>query len=369
MKLLFVTNTSWNIANYRLSLIHSLQEEGHRVHAIAPIDDFSDSLKNKVDSFSSIQLSRKGTNPFTDFYLFIQLVRLYKRIKPDVIIHYTIKPNIYGSMAANWVDIPFVNNVTGLGTVFLHNNLSSRIAKRLYKFSFKKAKTVFFQNNADKTLFIEQGLCPKPIAQLIPGSGIDTSFFKRENKISNTLFTFIYIGRMLYDKGIIELINAIKILKQEGHSFQFYFAGQIETDAYLGINQNQLEQWEKEGLITYLGLVPNIKTTIESVDCVVLPSYREGTPRALLEAGSMETPVVATDVPGCQEVVIDEKTGFLCKPKNSTSLTNALKKMILLPFEKRAEMGSFSRERIKANFSDQVISKQYIDLLKTLEQK
>jgi len=366
LKITVVANTSWNIFNFRLPLLRELESFGHEVHVIAPIDDYTEELKKKVTHFHPITLSRKGTNPFKDISLFLQFLHLYKSIKPQLSIQYTIKPNIYGVLAARRYHIPCICNVTGLGTVFLHDSLGSKIAKRLYKYSFKHSQLVFFQNTADRDLFVEKGLCKPQITDIIPGSGINTHHFQQEKHSEQKTFTFAYVGRMLFDKGIVELIEAIKEFKKSGYKASFIFAGAVETEADLGITKDMIQAWEKEGLIHYANVVKDMKTFLAEIDCVVLPSYREGTPRALLEAASMSLPIVATNVPGCKEVVIDEKNGFLCEPKNSHSLLEALKKMVSLPLNNRLLMGQAGRKRVKECFSDKVVLTKYRSAINNL---
>ena len=359
MKITVVTNTSWNIFNFRLPLLRELRKSGHDIYIIAPEDEYSEHLKVDFDEFHSIKISRKGYNPFKDFMFFWQLLDRYKKIRPDLTIHYTIKPNIYGSLAAFCTKVPTINNVTGLGTVFLHDNLGSKIAKLLYKISFKKSELVFFQNPTDKALFVDMGLCPKDVAGLVPGSGIDVDYFKQERLNEQKVFTFAYVGRMLFDKGIIELIEAIKAFKIIGGKAKFIFAGQLETEAGLGIDLTVMNEWVEKGIIEYAGLVSDMKEFLKGIDCVILPSYREGAPRALLEAASMSIPLIATDVPGCREVVINEENGILCKPKNANSLLEALKKMVSLPLDKRLSMGKAGRKKVVECFSNKIVISKY----------
>ena len=366
MKITVVANTSWNIFNFRLPLLRKLKALGYDIHLIAPIDEYTKKLTEEFSHFHPIYLSRKGTNPFKDIRLFVQLLRLYKNIRPNLTIQYTIKPNIYGSMAAKLFHIPSICNVTGLGTVFLHQSLGSKIAKLLYKISFKHSQLIFFQNTSDRDLFVQKGLCKKQVTDIMPGSGINIHHFKQEKNTEQKVFTFAYIGRMLFDKGIIELIEAIREFKQSGYAASFIFAGSLETEAALGITKNMIDNWETEGLIKYANVVKDMKSFLTAIDCVILPSYREGTPRALLEAASMSLPIVTTNVPGCKEVVVNEENGYLCEPKNSASLLEALKKMVSLPSKNRILMGQAGRERVKQCFSDKIVISKYSSAINNL---
>lgn len=359
MKIIIVTNTSWNIYNFRLPLVRHLKAMGHTVHAAAPNDEYSQLLAEEIEKLHYISLNRKGTNPFEDYKLYRDLKKLYKQTQPDLIIHYTIKPNIYGTLAAKACKIPCINNVTGLGTVFLHNNISNTIAKKLYAYSFQFAEKVIFQNNDDLELFVKEKLCAAETATVIPGSGVDVNHFIQNKTEPKSTFTFAFVGRLLFDKGVVELIEAIRLLKKESINFNFLIAGKVETEAKLGVNEDTISQWEKEGLVDYRGIVKDIKSFLGEVDCVVLPSYREGNPRALLEAASMSLPMVATNVTGCKEVVVNGENGYLCEVKNSDSLALALKKIVSLPLNEYLSFGKMGRERVVNHFSEEIIIKKY----------
>lgn len=369
MKITVVTNTSWNIFNFRLPLLRFLESQGHQVIVLAPEDEYSNNLKQEFNHFESIKVSRKGKNPIKDLFFFVELLKIYKKVKPDLCLHYTIKPNIYGALAARRLKIPHINNVTGLGTVFLHDNFSSKIAKKLYRIAFRKGGITFFQNQSDKQLFIEQGLCSEKLSDLIPGSGINTKVFEQIKKDTSGILNFAFVGRMLFDKGILELIEGIRKFKNAGHKANFIFVGKVETESGLGVNEDKIKEWEDENLIKYEGLISDMKKFLEKIDCVILPSYREGTPRALLEAASMSLPLIATNVPGCREVVVDGLNGFLCEPKNADSIFEALKKMLSLPLDKRILMGKEGRKRVISLFSEEIVLTKYNQVISELVKK
>ena len=214
MKVAIVLNTSWNIYNFRLGLVRELIGQGHEVHAIAPHDEYSSKLVDEGCIYHEVKMDSRGANPIKDFALTIELYGIYKRLKPDVILHYTIKPNIYGTFAASLLKIPAVNNVCGLGTSFLNKDLVSWIAIKLYKLAFRFPKLIFFQNQDDRNFFLENKIVNPEIADILPGSGIDLHRFQPETYHKNKKFTFLLVSRLIHDKGIIEYIDAIKILKE-----------------------------------------------------------------------------------------------------------------------------------------------------------
>jgi glycosyltransferase involved in cell wall biosynthesis len=320
MKVAIVLNTSWNIYNFRMNLVRSLQAEGHEIHTVAPTDDYTHFLIEAGCMHHAVKMDSRGANPVKDLALIVELYGIYKRIKPDVILHYTIKPNVYGSLAASFLRIPVVNNVCGLGTVFLKDDLLSSIAMFLYRVSFRFPKKVFFQNPDDLKLFLDKKLVPSHTVDLLPGSGIDLDKFKPVSFQRNQKFTFLLISRLITDKGILEYIDAVKKLKGEGLNARFQVLGAIDPEHKRGIKREVIQEWINSGLIEYLGTTKDVRHFIELADCVVLPSYREGTPRTLLEAASSSKPIVATNVPGCNQVVEDKFNGLLCNMKDSADL-------------------------------------------------
>jgi glycosyltransferase involved in cell wall biosynthesis len=360
-----VLNTSWNIYNFRLALIHALRNVGYKVILIAPKDEYSHKLEEEGFLYYDIKMNNKGINPFEDLLLIHDFYKIYRKVKPDILLNYTIKPNIYSSLAAKCLGIPVINNITGLGTVFLNNNLSSHIARWLYKISLRN-NSVVFQNRDDMRLFIEKKLLEEKSVTLIPGSGIDTERFKSAESVSrNTKFTFLMIARLIKDKGIEEYIEAIRLVHQSENREKctFKILGSLYLSNPTAISQKELDSWIEEGLIEYLGHSDNVQEEIEKVDCVVLPSYREGLSRVLLEASSMAKPIITTDVPGCRDVVDSGVNGYLVKVKNSVELAEAMERMVNLPLEELTRMGEEGRKKVVNNFSQEKVIAKYLSLL------
>ncbi|SFV71527.1 Lipid carrier : UDP-N-acetylgalactosaminyltransferase / Alpha-1,3-N-acetylgalactosamine transferase PglA; Putative glycosyltransferase [hydrothermal vent metagenome] len=361
-----VLNTSWNIYNFRLALIKALREVGYKVILIAPRDEYTQKLEEEGFVYYDIKMNNKGVNPFEDLLLTYNFYKLYQKIKPDILLNYTIKPNIYSSLAGKYLGIPVVNNITGLGTVFLNNNISSHIARWLYKISLRK-NSVVFQNKDDMKLFIEKKLLKKKLGTLIPGSGVDTERFKSKYRtLKNKNFTFLMIARLIKDKGIKEYIEAIRLFRQSNShkNCTFKILGSLYLSNPTAISKQELDSWIKEGLIEYLGYSDNVQEEIDKVDCVVLPSYREGLSRVLLEASSMAKPIITTNVPGCRDVVDNGVNGYLVEVKNSVELAKAITKMVNLPIEKLRHMGKEGRKKVLNDFSDQKVIDKYLSILK-----
>ena len=365
MKIAIVLNTSWNIYNFRMGLIRSLQARGYEVHAIAPEDNFSQLLVDSGCIYHKVRMDSRGANPLKDLGLIFELRSIYKKIKPDIICHYTIKPNIYGTVAARTLKIPVINNVCGLGTVFLKDNLISRIAIAMYRFAFRTPRKVFFQNQDDYQLFLEKKLVKKRLADVVPGSGIDLNHFKPQPGKKNPTFTFLLISRLITDKGILEYIEAIQKLRQQGVDARFQILGAKDPAHKRGIAVDVIDSWIDNNIIEYLGTTKDVREFINKADCVVLPSYREGTPRTLLEAASSAKPIVATDVPGCRNVVENNYNGLLCKLKDADSLAGKMKEMMDMPQEKRQEMGINSRKKVENEFGENIVISKY---LKTIDE-
>lgn len=363
MKIAIVLNTSWNIYNFRLGLIKSLLENGNELFAVAPHDEYSSKLVDLGCKYEKVTMDSRGANPIKDFGLTIELFRIYKRIKPDVILHFTIKPNIYGTFAARLLGIPVINNVCGLGTVFLNGGIVSLIARLMYKIAFRYPAKVLFQNDQDRNLFINENLIKPEITELIPGSGINPDKFLPVAQPQNKEFTFLLISRLIHDKGIVEYIEAIKILKKRGIKAKYQVLGAIDEEHRRGIKSDIIYSWIREGLIEYFGRVPDVRNYIKNADCIVLPSYREGTPRTLLEAASMARPIVTTNVAGCNNVVKDNYNGFLCNLKDIQDLADKMERMIKLPPEKRRSFGLKGRELVEMVYNETVVISKYRELV------
>ncbi|MFO7257963.1 MAG: glycosyltransferase family 4 protein [Bacteroidota bacterium] len=367
MRIAIVLNTSWNIYNFRMNLIRALMSRGHEVHTIAPVDEYTRNLVEAGCIHHKVTMDSRGANPIKDSALILELFLIYRRIRPDIILHFTIKPNVYGTLAAAVLKIPVVNNVCGLGTVFLKNNLVSAIAILLYRISFRFAHKVFFQNPDDLNLFVHRKLVQASHADLVPGSGIDLEHFSMRAYKRNSRFTFLMISRLITDKGVLEYIDAIRILRKEGLDARFQLLGAKDPEHKRGIKSEVIDEWHNSGIIEYLGTTNDVRSYIAQADCIVLPSYREGTPRTLLEAASSGRPIIATDVPGCNNVVKHNYNGLLCHLKDAVDLAEKMRQMASLDEDNLRAFGENGRLKAATEFDESLVIHKYLQTLNTLK--
>ena len=361
MKIAIVANTSWYVYNFRKELISAFLENGHKVVTIAPVymDEYSQKLIDMGCHHFNVNMDNKGTNPLKDIATFFSFVSIYKKAKPDIILHFTIKPNIYGTLAAKYLKIPCINNISGLGTLFIKEGFATKIAKVLYRISLQHAKHVFFQNEEDRDLFIKHNLLDVSKTSILPGSGVDTERFAPRERVNGGKFIFLLVARMLKDKGIVEFVEAARQIRKERDNSEFWLLGFMDDKNRTAVSNKEMSEWIKEGSIKYLGPTDSVEDFIALADCVVLPSYREGTPRSLLEAASMGKPLITTDVPGCKNVLMENINGFLCEPKNSHDLAQKMMQMMDLPKEEREIMGKASRDFILEKYDVKTVIKEY----------
>lgn len=358
--IVFSGNTAWGMYTFRGKMLNHYAKKV-KVTVIAPRDDvYSEKLKELGCNVVDIGIQSKGRNPLVDFLLTLKYLKLFRSLKPDLSITYTIKPNIYASIAARVLGISFLPVTTGLGYIFLHNNLTSLVAKGLYKLAFHKAKQVWFLNIDDMEMFKKSGLVDEDKIRLLHGEGIDTDSFSLTPLCDDSrTFEFLLFGRMLADKGLYEYVDAARIVKKKYPNVQFLLLGPIWKENPTAISEEQMSSWSSEGIVNYLGATDDVREFIRQADCVVLPSYREGIPFSLMEGASMGRPLIATDIPGCRDVVIDGKTGYLCEVKDAKSLANAMGKMLALTPNQRKEMGLAGREYMVREFDIKQIIRQY----------
>lgn len=367
-KIAIVLNTSWNVYNFRLNLLKVLQNDGYIITVIAPKDEYSIRLKNEGFQYIDLKMNNDGTNVLEELKLIVQLFKVYKFIHPDIILQYTIKPNIYGTLVARLLKIPVINNISGLGTIFLKEKIIYKLARFFYKVLLRFPKKVFFQNRDDHEKFLKQKLVKKRNSETIPGSGIDINRFLpiyREEH-DNEEFCFLMIARLIKDKGIVEYIEAIQIIKKEYQNVRFQLIGSLYLGNPTAIKEEELNLWIKEGLIEYLGVSDEIEIIISKSDCVVLPSYREGLSRVLLEAASMEKPIVTTNVAGCKDVVDHGVNGFLCEVRDSKSLAKNMINMLQLSKEDRKIMGQKGRQKVIQQFNEKILIDKYVSTIEEI---
>ena len=349
--------------------MRALEEKGYEVIAVSPEDvKYSELLRREFSFFPVKNLDRKGTNPIKDLKLFFEYFLLYRKLKPDLVINFTIKPNIYGSISAGLLGIPSISVITGLGYVFIRESWLTKLVKLLYWLAFRFNRAVVFQNSEDmKTL---KNLCERRCL-LIESSGVDLKHFdpKLCKEAKKDEFTFLFVGRLLTDKGIYELIKAFGKLKKEKPKVKLIIVGSPDEGNPNSVSKGELEKWVKEGLIEWHGFQEDVRPFYCMANCVVLPSYREGIPRVLLEAMAMEKPIITTDAPGCKNVCVDGVNGFLVKPKDVESLYLVMKRMVDLGDEKLREFGKAGRRLAEEKYSVEKIVREYINLIEAVLSK
>ncbi|WHZ12929.1 MAG: glycosyltransferase family 4 protein [Burkholderiaceae bacterium] len=364
MVIFLVSNTAWSIYNFRNGLIAKLVECGHRVAVVAPQDEFSERLAAMGCQVIDMPMSAKGANPVEDTALVFRFTRLYKKLRPDFVFHYTIKPNIYGSFAARLARVPCIAVTTGLGYTFINNNWVARVSRRLYKLAFQSPKEVWFLNEDDRQAFLLHGLVSSDKAVLLHGEGVNTDYFSsRAKPLDDGRTRFLLIARMLWDKGVGEFVEAARQVRKIYPDAVFQLLGECDVPNPSVISREQMAEWAQEGVIEYLGVTGDVRPHIAQVDCLVLPSYREGISRTLLEAAAMGKPLIATDAVGCRDVVVDGKTGWLCPVKDAAALAECMKRLIAMPAREREAMGQAGRRFIELHFDEKKVIGHYMATL------
>ncbi len=362
-----VANTSWSMLKFRSGIIKRLLHEGYRLYIIAPYDHFADELTAMGCIYIDIPMNNKGTNIFADLRYMRHLHRLYKEIRPDLIFHYTIKPNIYGTLAAKKAKIKSVAVVTGLGYTFINDNITAKAAKLLYKISLRHATQVWFINTEDKNKFLLHKLVPKERIEQLPSEGIDIDYFKPvKTEKERDRFHFILIARLLWDKGVGEYVKAAKELRKKYPHITCQLLGFVDAQNPQAISQEQISFWEEKKHVEYLGTAEDVRPFIAQADCVVLPSYREGMSMILLESASMAKPLIATNVPGCRDLVNHHISGYLCNPRDYHDLMQKMEKMLLATEEERQKMGAHGREIIVSEYNEETVIDKYLHTIKAL---
>lgn len=370
-KIILTSNSSYSLYNFRLGFMQTLKEKDFDVFVIAPEDEYTELLRKEFNFLPLKHLDRKGKNPLKDFMLFWEYLSYYRNLKPDSVINYTIKPNIYSSLACGVLNIPCISVITGLGYVFQKGGFLKLLVEGLYRVSFKFSKKIVLLNPND--LEELKKLLPKEKFVLIKSEGVNVSHFSPERCkefIKERLqqkIVFLFLGRFLKAKGINELVEAGRLLWKERKDFEIWLVGNIDKGNPESLYEKDLEKIKTSEFVKILPFTKDVRPIICKSDCVVLPSYyREGIPRVLLEAMAMEKPIVTTDTPGCRETIFEEKNGFLVKPKNVESLYKAMKEFIDLPEKEREKMGKEGRKLVLKYFDEKLIIAQYMELIEEI---
>ena len=364
MKIVFFSNSSWSIYNFRRNLIKRLIESGKSIYVLCPKDKQTKKLIRLGCKFVDINIQNNNINPIYDFILLKNLMSILSEIKPDYILNFTIKPLIYGTFIAGFLKIKSISMITGLGTVFIKKNFITLIVIFLYRIAFTKAYRVIFQNKDDRRKFINLKIV-KPIKCILsPGSGVDLDHFKYEKNYFTSKTNFLLSGRLLKEKGVYEFIEAVKKVNLETTKCKFKIVGSIDEKNPSSIKKSLIKNFMRDKNNSFENFSEDIRKFIVWSNCVILPSYREGTPRGLLEAMSMGRPIITTNAVGCKEVIVNNKNGFKTKIKDISSLYLAIKKFHNLSLSDKIKMSKYSRKFVSNKFDEKRVISIYERIIK-----
>ncbi len=364
-KIAVIENGLISTYTMREGLMLYLLQQGCDIYILTHTNNFISQVEKT--GLKVINVGSGNMNPVKVLRYIFNLRKALKKIQPDVCLTFSIRPAIWGNLITRRLHIPTITNITGTGPLFVSKNAAYRVARALYKNALRKTKKVFFQNYDDMNLFIENDFVQKSISERIPGSGIDyKKFSPMDVRKEAGAFIFLFIGRLIKDKGIFEYVNAAKIVKKQYPNAVFNIIGPFWTQNLKEntLTQSQLQSWIEEDIIDYLGEKKDVRKFIAEADCIVLPSYREGTSNTLLEAASMEKPAIASNVTGCKEIIADGITGLLSRVKDADDLALKMKKMFAFTANERCEMGKKARQKVIQEYDKQIVIDAYVKAIK-----
>ena len=366
MKIAFVTNTCWNVYNFREGLAKYFLNAGHEVISLSPKDEYTPKVVGWGVQHFDTPIDQTGTNPVKDFQYCRNLLSIFREERPDVALCFTIKSNIYASIAGRLSGTPTICNVSGLGTVFLVKGILGLFAINLYRFAFRHSFKVFFQNQDDKDMFLSRiNLDPQKVG-LLPGSGINLERFSYSTPKVGSPTKFLMIARIIEEKGVREFVHAAREIKKRNRSAVFTLIGLYDKTHTRSIPEEEFEAWVNEDNLTYLPHSDDIKNHIRNNEVVVLPSYREGTPRTLLEGAAMGRTILSSNVPGCKEVVEDGQNGYLFEVKDFKSLSDKMELYMNLENDKKVLFSKNSRKLVERKFDEKLVIEKYKEAIATI---
>ncbi len=363
-KVVLAINAAWNIANFRGGLIRGLQADGWDVVALAPRDEHVPRIEALGCRFVEMPMHAGGTNPWREVQLYRRFKAALAAERPDAFLGFTIKPNVWGSLAAQSLGIPVINNIAGLGTAFIRTSWLTSVARLLYRIALRRSHRVLFQNEDDRRCFIEAGLVSAARAARVPGSGVDLGHFAVAPLPPAPPLRLLYVGRLLRDKGVVELADAARLLKAQGVPVEIELLGFLDVDNRSAVTRTELDGWVGEGIVRYLGSTDDVRPFIAAAHAVVLPSYREGVPRTLLEAAAMGRPLIASDAVGCRDAVDEGVNGLLARVRDAGHLAAQIRRLVDLGDAARASMGRAGRARVEREFDERRVIDIYCQLLR-----
>lgn len=358
MRILILANNDVGLYQFRKELIQELLKE-NKVDISLPYGELVEPLKKQGCTFIDTPFERRGINPIKDMGLVKKYFSIIKQQKPDLVITYTIKPNIYGGFVCRMKKIPYAINITGLGTAFQNDGMLRKLVTMLYKVSLKKAKVVFFENAENRQIFIDEGIVKEGQTCLLNGAGVNLEHYQlSEYPEDNDCTRFLFVGRVMQEKGVDELFEAMKKLRSEGFNCTLDVLGGYEEDY-----AEKIKEYEAEGWLNYHGYQKDVRPFIEKAHCFVLPSWHEGMANTNLECAAMGRPVITSNIHGCKEAVVDGVSGFLCERKDAGSLFEVMKKFIKLTYEERKRLGEAGRVHMEKEFDKRQVVERTVKVI------
>lgn len=358
-RILVLANNDVGLYRFRKDLIEELLKNGFEVYISLPDGGFVPNMIKLGCHFADTPIDRRGMNPLRDLSLFHRYCTILRKIKPDLVLTYTIKPNIYGGFACRIAHIPYAVNITGLGSAIENGGRLRKFVLALYKPALKSAKVVFFENSGNRDILVACGVVPDGKDVVLNGAGVNLDDYPYQPYPNDGTVKFLFVGRVMHEKGVNEFFCAAKRMKQKyGNTVEFHIVGSFEE-----ANKPLIDALERNGIVKYHGYQSDMKPFYAKASCVVLPSYHEGMSNVLLEAAASGRPIITSDIPGCREAVENGVSGYLCKPKDADELYSAMEKMAVLSCEARADMGKTGRDLISRKFDKKTVVNETIERL------
>jgi glycosyltransferase involved in cell wall biosynthesis len=360
-----LVNHAWVAWKFRLNLLQHLRLSGYRVALLTDCGKGHFNLEGSCDVLVDVPTAAKHINPWADLKTLYIYSRELARLKPAAVLTFTIKPNIYGALAAHGLGFPVIANVTGLGSASSGNGFVGRVVKLLYRWALRKNYWVYFQNSNDSAAMHALGLVPEGRSSILPGSGVEVGRYPaNQRRNEGSALRFCMLARLLRDKGVLEFAEAARLVRKESAGVSFELWGILDSADVRCVSEEEVLAWDAEGVLEFRGPANDASQAFAGADVVVLPSYYpEGLPRTLLEAAAMSLPAITTDMPGCRDAVVDGVTGLLCPPRDASALAKAMLRLISMSPEERAQMGAAGRERVLARFDERLVLDAYTQKL------
>ncbi|BAC14846.1 galacturonosyl transferase [Oceanobacillus iheyensis HTE831] len=358
MRVLILANFGMGLYNFRRELIERLLEEEYEVYISSPVDKYITKFESMGCKIVDTSVSRRGKNPVTDIRLILHYKKIIREINPNVVLTYTIKPNVYGGIACSLLDVPYIANITGLGTAVENGGLMQKITTMLYKFSLKKVNTLFFQNEENMNFFKRNRIATNKHI-LLPGSGVNLDYFRILDYPVQKTVDFVFISRIMKQKGIDEYLETAKFIRDKYPQTRFHVCGFNEENY-----KNKLDEYQKKGIIINHNIIEDIREILKDIHCTIHPSYYpEGMSNVLLESAAAGRPIITTNRSGCREIVDDKVNGFIVEQENSQDLIAKVEQFLELDFEAQKSMGVSGRRKAEKEFDRKIIVNMYLNMI------